>query len=158
MPQDAGQAEAFAVVGQALINAERATIGQIAFAGRKSIIAVVLAEDRGTMAYTLRFESEIRSRSDYFRDIAEAPVNANALEMAEMLIVKRTAKFEPPKCVDGYEVAVRELVDARLKNQPLTVAPAPQNVGSLMDALRQSVGPMLVVKAPAKAPKATKTA
>jgi DNA end-binding protein Ku len=96
------------------------------------------------MAYTIRYQNELRNAADYFRDIKETAINEDALEMAEALIAKKTAKFDLSKFEDGYETAVRELVEAKVKNQPIpqeeVPAPRPSNVVNLMDALRKSIG------------------
>jgi DNA end-binding protein Ku len=68
---------------------------------------------------------------------------SNGLELAESLIAKRSSKFDLGKFEDGYEVAVRELVDAKLQNLPIPKDEVPQKssgkVINLMDALRKSV-------------------
>ncbi len=96
------------------------------------------------MAYALRYQSELRNAADYFRDIKETEINEDALEMAEALIAKKTAKFDPNKFEDGYEKAVKELVEAKIKNQPLPqeepTRPQQGKVVNLMDALRKSIG------------------
>jgi DNA end-binding protein Ku len=139
------QAEAFAVVREALTKTGKAAIGKVAFQGRENIVAVTAAPgSRGMMAYTLRYENELRNANDYFREIKDAPINEDSLEMAEALIKRKTAKFEIGKFQDGYETAVKELVDAKLKHMPIPVeeTPLPQTgkVINLMDALRKSLG------------------
>ncbi len=139
------QAEAFAVVREALTKTGKAAIGKVAFQGRENIVAVTAAPgSRGMMAYTLRYENELRNANDYFRDIKDAAINEDSLEMAEALIKRKTAKFEIGKFQDGYETAVKELVEAKLKNMPIPVeeTPLPQTgkVINLMDALRKSLG------------------
>ncbi|KAA6463041.1 Ku protein [Acidobacteria bacterium AB60] len=158
LPQNDLQTEAFTVVREALVKTKKVAIGKIAFSGRENLLAVVPAggpEGRGMMAFTLRFANELRNAADYFRDIKAAAVNEDSLELAEALIAKRSAKFDLSKFQDGYEAAVKELVDAKLKNLPLPVeeapAPRPSNVINLMDALRKSIG-----EAPAAAKVAAK--
>ncbi len=96
------------------------------------------------MAYTLRSANELRSSTEYFRDIKPAHVNEESLELAESLIAKRSSKLDISKFEDGYEVAVKELVEAKLKHLPVPkdegVQPSRGNVVNLMDALRKSVG------------------
>jgi DNA end-binding protein Ku len=146
VPENDAQAEAFAVVRQALLDTGKAAIGKVAFAGRESIVAVAPAgaENRGLMAYTIRYQTELRNAADYFREIKEAAISEDALEMAEALIARKTAKFDLSKFEDGYETAVRELVEAKIKHQPVPVdeAPKPQpgKIVNLMDALRKSIG------------------
>jgi DNA end-binding protein Ku len=145
-PENDMQAEAFNVVRQALRNSGKAAVGKVAFAGRESIIAVLSApgDDRGMMAYTLRYRKELRDQSEYFRDIKQPPIEADSLQLAETLISKMSAKLDMGKFEDGYEAAVKALVEAKLKNLPLPVDAAPKqqpgNVINLMDALRKSVG------------------
>ena len=59
------------------------------------------------------------------------------------MIRKRTAKFDPGKFTDGYEIALKELVEAKLKHLPIpkdeVVEPKRGQVINLMDALRKSV-------------------
>ena len=147
VPQNDMQTEAFAVVRAALMKTGKAAIGKVAFSGRENIVAVIPAggpEGRGMMAYSLRFANELRNQDDYFRDIKETVINEDSLELAETLIAKRSAKFDISKFQDGYEVAVKELVEAKLKHLPIPKEEAPvsrpSNVVNLMDALRKSVG------------------
>ena len=147
LPENDSQTEAFTVVRQALVNTGKAAIGKVAFSGRESILAVVPAphDDRGMMAYTLRFPNELRNQKDYFRDIKPAAVTADALELAENLIKKMSAKLDLNKFEDSYEVAVKALVEAKINNLPVPIDEAPRkqpaNVINLMDALRKSIGP-----------------
>jgi DNA end-binding protein Ku len=147
LPENDSHTEAFTVVRQALVNTGKAAIGKVAFSGRESILAVVPAphDDRGLMAYTLRFPNELRNQNDYFRDIKPAAVNADSLELAETLIKKMSAKLDLTKFEDGYEVAVKALVEAKINNLPVPIDEAPRkqpvNVVNLMDALRKSIGP-----------------
>ncbi len=71
-------------------------------------------------------------------------INEDSLELAEALIAKRSAKFDLSKFEDGYEVAVKELVDAKINHLPVPKDEAPRaasgKVVNLMDALRKSLG------------------
>jgi DNA end-binding protein Ku len=142
-PENDAQAEAFAVVRQALINTGKVAIGKVAFAGRENIVAIGPAEGRGMMAYTLRYQSELRNPSDYFRDIKESEIRKDELDLAESLISKRSAKFDPSSFADGYEVAVKELVDAKINHLPIprdeATVKGTGKVVNLMDALRKSL-------------------
>jgi DNA end-binding protein Ku len=145
-PENDMQAEAFNVVRQALRNSGKAAVGKVSFAGRESIIAVLPApgDDRGMMAYTLRYKNELRDQTEYFRDIKQPPIDADSLQLAETLITKMSSKLDVGRFEDGYEVAVKALVEAKMKNMPLPVDTAPRqqpgNVINLMEALRKSVG------------------
>jgi DNA end-binding protein Ku len=146
VPENDAQAEAFTIVRQALLNTGKVAIGKVSFSGRENIIAVTAAgtEGHGMMAYTLRYQNELRNQRDYFRDIKETPIQQDSLELAEALIAKRAAKFDISKFEDGYEVAVKELVEAKINNLPIPRDEAPPvstgKVINLMDALRKSLG------------------
>ena len=96
------------------------------------------------MAYPMMYAAELRDPKEYFRDIKKAEIDEDSLDLAKQLIKKKAAKFDPSKFVDGYEVALKELVQAKIDHAaiPKDEAPAPQRgkVISLMDALRKSVG------------------
>jgi DNA end-binding protein Ku len=146
VPENDAQTEAFAVVRQALLKSGKAAIGKVAFSGREHIVALTPAgaDSRGMMAYALRYQTELRNAADYFREIKGTAISEDALEMAEALIARKTAKFDLSKFEDGYETAVRELVEAKVKHLPIPVdeAPKPQpgKIINLMDALRKSIG------------------
>jgi DNA end-binding protein Ku len=152
VPENDIQAEAFAVVRAALAKSKKAGLGKIAFGGREHILALTAApsaggssdsDDGGMMAYTMRYQEELRKPADYFHDIKKVKIDHDSLELAESLIKKRTAKFDPSKFTDGYEVALKELVEAKIKHLPIphdeVVAPPRGQVINLMDALRKSL-------------------
>ena len=146
VPEDDVQAEAFAVVRKALQKTKKAALGKIAFGGREHVIAITADDDDklgGMMAYTMRYQEEWRNPAEYFRDIKKVAVNTDSLELAETLIKKKAAKFDPAKFTDGYEAALKELVEAKVNHLALpkdeVAAPKRGNVVNLMDALRKSV-------------------
>jgi DNA end-binding protein Ku len=145
VPENDIQAEAFAVVRAALAKSKKAGIGKIAFGGREHILAITAApgDEPGMMAYTMRYADELRKPAEYFSDIKKVKVDEDSLELAETLIKKRSGKFDPSKFVDGYEAALKELVEAKIKHLPIpkdeAVEPKRGKVINLMDALRKSV-------------------
>jgi DNA end-binding protein Ku len=145
VPENDSQAEAFAVVRKALQKSGKVAIGKVSFAGRENIIAIRPAGDEahgGMMAYTLRYSNELRNEQDYFRDLKVVEINEESLELAEALIAKKSTKLDLSKFVDGYEVAVKALIDAKVNNLPVPkdeVAEPRGKVVNLMDALRKSL-------------------
>ena len=146
LPENESQTETFNVIREALVKTGKIAIGKVAFSGRESILAIVPAEnsDCGLMAYTLRFQNELRNSQDYFRDIKATAIDADSLQLAETLIERMSAKLDLGKFQDGYEVAVKALVEAKVNNLPVPAEeePKPQQgkVINLMDALRKSIG------------------
>jgi DNA end-binding protein Ku len=145
VPENDSQAEAFAVIRKALQKTGKIAIGKVSFSGRENIIAIRPAGDDshgGMMAYTLRYSTELRKESDYFRDLKAVETNEESLELAETLIAKKSAKLDLSKFEDGYEIALRDLIDAKINNLPVPKDEVTQprgNVVNLMDALRKSL-------------------
>jgi len=146
VPENDGHAEAFAVIRKALQKSGKIAVGKVSFSGRENIVAIRPAgEDAhgGMMAYTLRYSNELRNEQDYFRDLKTVEINEESLELAESLIAKKSTKLDLSKFEDGYEVALKELIDAKLNKLPVPKEEVVQpkgNVVNLMDALRKSLG------------------
>ena len=144
VPENDSQTQAFAVIRQALVDTKKVALSKIAFGGREHIVAITPAGENGMMAYTMRYAEELRDARDYFRDIKKVEIDEDSLDLAKQLIKRRAAKFDPSKFVDGYEVALKELVQAKVDHAPIPhdepVAPQRGKVVSLMDALRKSIG------------------
>ncbi|HEX3471434.1 MAG TPA: Ku protein [Silvibacterium sp.] len=157
-PSDDIQAEAFAVVRKALQETGKVALGKISFSGREHIVAVAPSPDDnlpGMMAYTLRYADELRKPAEFFGNIKKVEVEEDQLALAQELIKRKAAKFDPSKFKDQYEVALRELVEAKVRNAPIPQeepAPAQAKVINLMDALRKSIadGQKPAVKKPSQ--------
>ena len=146
VPENDAQTEAFLTVRKALIDTRKVAISKIAFAGREHVVALAPAgtgDAGGMMAYTMRYAAELRDPAMYFGDVKKMEISEDSLALAKELIKRKAAAFDPAKFVDGYEVAVKELVEAKLQHLPVPqdVAPAAERgkVINLMDALRRSV-------------------
>jgi DNA end-binding protein Ku len=146
VPENDAQTEAFLTIRKALIDTKKIALSKIAFAGREHVVAIAPAgndQHGGLMAYTMRYAAELRDPAEYFRDVKKRTIAPDSLSLAKELIKRKAGKFDPSKFVDGYEIAVKELVDAKLKHAPIPrdEAPAPTRgkVINLMDALRKSV-------------------
>ena len=144
-PDNDSQAEAFATVRKALAQTHKAGLGKIAMSGREHVMAVTAPEDEslpGLMAYELRYEEELRKPEEYFKGIKTPSVAGESLELAKELIKRKSGKFHPEKFKDEYEAALREMIEAKMKNLPLPKEEKPAARGkvvNLMDALRASV-------------------
>jgi len=143
VPENDAATEAFLTVRKALVDTKKIALSKIAFGGREHIVAIVPADDNGMMAYTMRYAAELRSPAEYFHDIKKHTVDNDSLSLAKELIKRKAGHFDPSKFVDGYEVALKELVDAKLKHAPIPRDEAPtatkSKVVNLMDALRKSI-------------------
>jgi DNA end-binding protein Ku len=145
MPKAGPQAVAFAVMRQGMIDNGMVGVGEIVFSGRQHLMTLAPPHDPqqpGMMLYTLRFAAELRDARDYAIDTGTNQADAAQLRLAKQLIDAYTQPFEVSKFKDHYEEALRELVEAKMKNLP---APAPEvekkspKVVDLMEALRRSL-------------------
>jgi DNA end-binding protein Ku len=107
------------------------------------------------MAYTLRYEEELRKGEDYFSDLKHQrniEIDKKQLAMAVQLIEAYLRPFNLDDFKDDYEAALRKLIKAKQKDTPLPLEEEtlkPTKVINLMDALRRSVGQ--IKKPPARA-------
>ena len=136
--------EAFAVVREAMRQAGKVALGEVAFAGREHLVAIAPApgeKARGMMAYTLRYSEELRDAKKYFDSIPGHAIDKKQLALANDLIKAQSAPFHLDEFKDDYEAALRELIEAKRTNTPVTVMEEKPHakVVSLMDALKRSV-------------------
>ncbi len=122
----------------------KAAIGEIAFGGREHLVAIAASNGAaGMMAYMLRYGTELRKSEEYFSQIPQVEtIDKKQLAMAMQLIDAYSRPFDLDAFQDDYEVALRELIEAKQKDIPLPAeeeAPEPTKVINLMDALRESV-------------------
>ena len=155
VPQDDLAEEAFRVVRDALRQAKKVGIGQLALRGREYICAHKPC-GRGLLLETLRYADEVNKANSFFRNIGDAPSPPELMELAIALIEKKSGKFDPLAFHDRYEKALRTLIDRKLSGKRGLAKTAndaadvrPTNVVDLMAALKASIE-----KAPAR-PRAT---
>src|SRR5262249_37073280 len=78
----------------------------------------------------------------YFEGISDMSVPAEMKELAEVIISKKAAHFDPTRFEDRYENAVLDLLRTKEAGRPATVEKAaqkPHNVINIMEALRRSI-------------------
>ncbi len=162
VPADALANDAFIVLRDALRAQGKVGLGQLAVRGKEQLVSLKPCGD-GMVLEMLRYSDEVQRAHGYFEDIPDSQPEPELLELAEALIDKKSAPFEPQYFHDRYQDALRQLIDAKAKAKGQTVvaeADEPQasgggNVIDLMAALKKSVDAAKPApKAPAKAKKA----
>ncbi len=128
----------------ALRRTKKYGLGQLVMRGRE-YIACLKPCGSGMMLETLRFADEVRESAPYFADVEEVTPDKEMLELAEELIERKAAPFDPDKFHDQYTEAVRDLIEAKRKHQkPVAVEEEEMpargaEVIDLVDALKRSV-------------------
>ncbi|HEY1605521.1 MAG TPA: Ku protein [Allosphingosinicella sp.] len=143
VPADDLAEEAFIVLREALRRTHKMGIGQLALRGREYLVSVKPC-GRGIVLETLRYADEVNKARNYFRDISDGEADEDLLDLAETLIDRKTAKFDPSKFHDRYIEALKDLIEQKRKGKTIQAEeePAPargSNVIDLMAALKRSI-------------------
>ena len=146
VPADELAEEAFVVLREALRHTRKVGLGQLAMRGREYVVSLKPC-GRGMVLETLRYADEVRKAQSYFRDIPDTRPDPDLLDLAETLIEKKTARFDPSEFHDRYVDALKGLIEKKRKSKGEKVledvedsAPVRKgNVIDLMAALKKSV-------------------
>lgn len=157
-PDGAVAEETFRVIREAMRRKNKIGLSRIVLSSREHLIAMSV-RNKGIMVTTLRTADEVRADEPYFADIREEAPEPELVELAEQLIEKKSAPFDPASFHDRYQDALLELVKAKIKGEEPVVAKAPERgkVINLMDALKRSVGEAEDRKPPATSRPAAST-
>jgi DNA end-binding protein Ku len=140
--------DAFAVIRDAMKDKDRVALARIVLTNREHIIAIEPL-GKGLLGITLRYPYEVRDEDEYFDDIKNPKISKDMVELASHILDSKAAHFDPGKFKDQYEDALKTLVRRKAAGKPVKAVESeerPDNVISLMDALKQS----LKGRAPAK--------
>jgi DNA end-binding protein Ku len=147
VPADDLAEDAFVVLRDALRKSKKIGVGQLAMRGQEYVVAIKPC-GRGILLETLRYADEVHKASSYFREIGDTKPDEDMLDLASMLIEKKTGKFDASEFHNRYIDALRDLIKAKQKakgekviQDPDADAPPPKgsNVIDLMAALKKSL-------------------
>ena len=148
VPADDLAEEAYVVLRDALKAAKKIGVGQLAMRGQEYVVALKPC-GRGLLLETLRYADEVHKAQSYFREIGDQQPDADLLDMASMLIERKTGKFDPAEFHNRYVDALHHLIEEKQKakgeriiEDPNANAGPPKgsNVVDLMAALKRSLG------------------
>ena len=166
VPADDLAEEAYVVLRQALRDAKKVGVGQMAMRGQEYVVAIKPC-GRGLLMETLRYADEVNKSSGFFRDIGDTKPDPDLLDMASMLIERKAGEFDPKEFHNRYVDALKDLIAEKQKKKGEKVIQDPDadkappkgsNVIDLMAALKKSLGEDKAKKAPAKKEPAKRTA
>jgi DNA end-binding protein Ku len=148
VPADDLAEEAYVVLRDALKAAKKVGVGQLAMRGQEYVVALKPC-GRGMLLETLRYADEVNKAQSYFREIGDHQPDADLLDMASMLIERKTGKFDPSEFHNRYVDALHKLIEEkqRAKGEKIiqdpdadAAPPKGSNVVDLMAALKRSLG------------------
>jgi len=133
--------ETFKVLREAMVRSGRAGIGRVVLTSRDHPL-VLRPHGKGMVMITLRPADEVRTDTEYFKDISESKPDEEMVDLALRIIEQRSGHFDPKELAgDRYQEVLRRLVEQKLKGEKpvLPRAAEPAKVINLMDALRRSL-------------------
>ncbi len=146
VPADDLAEEAYVVLRDALKDAKKIGVGQLAMRGQEYVVALK-PMGRGLLLETLRYADEVNKASGFFRDIGDHKPDADLLDMASMLIERKAGEFNPNEFHNRYVDALHKLIEKKQKakgekiiEQPDEAPAKGSNVIDLMAALKKSLG------------------
>ena len=166
VPADDLAEEAYVVLRDALKDAKKIGVGQMAMRGQEYVVAIK-PSGRGILMETLRYADEVHKSSGFFRDIGDTKPDPDLLDMASMLIERKAGEFDPSEFHNRYVDALKDLIAEKQKKKGEKVIQDPDadkgppkgsNVIDLMAALKKSLGDDKRKKDGLDEPKARKSA
>ena len=148
VPSDDLAEEAFVVLRDALREARKVGVGQLAMRGQEYVVALK-ACGKGMLMETLRYADEVNRAASFFREIGDHKPDPDLLDLAATLIEKKTGEFDPKEFHNRYVDALKSLIKEKQRKKGEKViqdpdADAPPSRGSnvidLMAALKKSLG------------------
>jgi DNA end-binding protein Ku len=153
IPADAMAAESYAVIRDALQSSKAAARSCVVLYQRGREV-VIEPKGKGMLMTTLRDHDEVLSENQVFGSAGDVKPDSEMVEIADLLIEKKTGKFDPSGFEDRYENALIAMLEARKAGRkppkPIS-APKRTNVVDLAAVLRKSLEKEGIGK-PAKGP------
>ncbi|CAN5249024.1 Ku protein [soil metagenome] len=147
VPADDLAEDAFVVLRDALRKSKKIGIGQLAMRGQEYVIALKPC-GKGLLLETLRYADEVHKATSYFREIGDTKPDEDMLDLASMLIEKKSGKFDAAEFHNRYVDALRGLIEEKQRSKGEKVIQDPDadspparggNVIDLMAALKKSL-------------------
>ena len=139
--EDDVASEAYVVLRDALKQSKKIGLGQLVARGQASVVAL-RPHGKGLMIETLRYADELQNSEQYFSGVPGAKPEKELLSLATELIERKAGEFDPKAFKNQYDLALRELIDAKMEHRKPQEIEEPQlgaKVINLMDALKRSV-------------------
>ncbi len=123
-PEDKVAQDPFAVIREAMRDADVVGIGRVVISRRERIIMLEPFE-RGLLGTVLRYGYEVRDAKAYFDEIPEVALPAEMKDLAHVILDRKAGHFDPTEFKDRYEDAVVDLVRSKQTGTPLRSSTTP---------------------------------
>ena len=133
--------EAYVVLRDALKETKKIGLGQLVARGQASVVAL-RPYGKGLVIETLRYADEMQNPEQFFSVVPGVKPEKELLNLATELIERKAKPFDPKVFKNKYDLALRELIDAKMENRKPHDIEEPQlgaKVIDLMEALKRSV-------------------
>lgn len=134
------QRRPYALLLAAMRDQQVAALGRFVLAGKEKLCLIRAFGDALALE-TLFVHEDVKSHAEIDEAIASVEARGPELELARQIISSLAGPFEPEELRSEYRESLRELLEAKLAGQEITVPEpvAPTPVIDLMEALRASV-------------------
>jgi DNA end-binding protein Ku len=144
MPDDPVGEEAFSVIRDAMQTAGMVGISRLVLYRRERAV-MLEPRDRGIVLWTLHYGDEVRDPKLHFGKGKTEKVEGKLLRMIESVIAERTKPWDPKMVKDPVQEHLLDIIARKKKGRhaarkPKEAPERPNNVISIMDALRKSIG------------------
>jgi DNA end-binding protein Ku len=137
---DKGAERAFRLLAKSLTEMKHAAVARYTTRGKQNLILIRPSGD-GLVMQQLRYADEVRPATEV--PIPEATVTEAEMGLARQFITQLAQpKFQPEKYKDEYREKLKQMIDAKVKGESISLAPAPEPVArvvDLMEALKASL-------------------
>jgi len=141
-PGNADTAKVYALLRDAMADADKAAIGTLVMRG-KEYLAGIRPDGDLLILQTMYFADEVRDPKEQIDDLpGRGAAKKSELSMAQQLIDSMSGRWKPEEFRDTYTDRVKKMIKEKKKGKEITTAePAaePTDVTDLLEVLRQSV-------------------
>lgn len=141
-PDDPVGVEAFSVIREAMKATGTVAISRLVLYRREHAV-MLEPRDRGIVLWTLRYGDEVRDQKEYFADIRSEKADPELTSLMTTLIKERSKPWTPAMARDEVQEHLVDIIESKRqgKRPPKRkeAAAPPNNVVSIMDALRKSI-------------------
>jgi DNA end-binding protein Ku len=132
--------QSYAVIREAMARTKTAALGSVVLS-RNERTVLLSPREKGMLLTTLRPPIDMRAEAEIFSDIGTGKLDPEMIDLAGLIMDRRAGHFDLATFEDRWQVALRHLVEAKIKGETPKPAAArkPAKIIDLKDALRRAL-------------------